>query len=156
MGFRWRLGVGFLLAAAIVPLWLSGRLNGALPPARRVVQKDFRVFDYFRGSQKLKAMLHGGEAEYLLNPIPMQGVDFQSYAESGETNLSAKAVNAFCDRTNRTAYSAGPVEFQISGGRFQLSGCGFQWSQTNTYLVVSNQVRSVLKGDLMRDTLPRP
>lgn len=152
----WTSVATWTVAAGLLGFNQGGQVEGGQAPVRRVVQKDFRVFDYYKGSQKLKAMLNGGEAEYLLNPIPMRTVSFQSYGENGETNLTARTLNAFCDRTNRIAYSDGPVEFQISGGRFRLSGWGFQWSQTNTYLIVSNQVRSVLKGDLMKDTLSRP
>ena len=124
--------------------------------SRPVLQKDFRVFDYYRGSQRMKALLRGGEAEYLLNPIPMRRVTIETYTETGLTNLVAKSDTSWCNRTNRTAYSAGPLEFRLSEGRFRLSGWGYHWSQTNTHLIVSNQVRSVLKGDLLSHPINRP
>ena len=119
----------------------GGWLAAETPLGRSVVQKDFRVFEYYRGSQKLKALLRGGEAEYLLNPIPMRRVTIETYTESGVTNLVAQCDTSFCNRSNRTAYSAGPLEFRLSEGKFRLSGWGFLWSQTNTHLIVSNRVR---------------
>jgi hypothetical protein len=128
----------------------------AVATNRVVVQRDFRIFDYYRGSQRLKTLLHGGEAEYLLHPIPVHRMTIQTYTESGLTNLIATADDCFCDRTNRTANGAGPVQFRLADGRFQLSGVGFLWAQTNNILVVSNQVRSRLRGDLLQPRLPTP
>ncbi len=115
-----------------------------------MVQKDFRIFDYYRGSQRLKTLLHGAEAEYLAHPIPVRLLTIETYEESGATNLIAKARESLCDRTNRTASSAGPLDLRLADGRFSLSGVGFLWTQTNTTLLISNQVRSTLRGDLLR------
>ncbi|MBI3868217.1 MAG: hypothetical protein HY299_06755 [Verrucomicrobia bacterium] len=148
--------LGFARIGVCLVALAAGWLRAEPPAARPVVQKDFRVFDYYRGSQKPKALLRGGEAEYLLNPIPMRRVTIETYTETGLTNLIAKCDTSFCNRSNRTAYSAGPLEFRLSEGRFRLSGWGYFWSQTNTHLIVSNQVRSVLKGELLSHPMDRP
>lgn len=123
---------------------------------RSVVQKDFRIFDYYRGSQRPKALLHGQEAEYLRTPIPIRKVTIETYLETGATNLTARAESCFADRVSRTAYSADPLKFQLGDGRFKLDGIGFHWSQTNSLLIISNQVKSLIRGDLMQMDIPRP
>ena len=130
-------------------------MDAATLTNRVAIQKDFRIFDYFRGSQKLKTLLRGGEAAYLQHPIPIQGVTIETYTESGLTNLIAVARACVADRTNRTASSSGPLDLRLADGRFSLTGVGFLWSQTNTTLVVSNQVRSILRGDLLQNDFPR-
>lgn len=123
---------------------------------RSVVQKDFRIFDYYRGSQRPKALLHGREAEYLRTPIPIRRMTIETYLESGLTNLTATAESCYADRVNRTAYSADPLRFQLGDGRFILEGVGFHWNQTNSVLIISNRVKSVIRGDLMQLDIPRP
>ena len=125
-------------------------------PQRAVVQKDFRIFDYYRGSQRPKAVLHGREAEYLRSPIPIRRMTIETYLESGLTNLTATAETCYADRTNRTAYSADPLRFQLGDGRFVLEGVGFHWNQTNSVLIISNHVKSLIRGDLMQLDIPRP
>ena len=125
-------------------------------PQRAVVQKDFRIFDYYRGSQRPKALLHGSEAEYLRSPIPIRKVTIETYLESGLTNLTATVQTCYADRVNRTAFSADPLRFQLGDGRFVLDGVGFHWNQTNSVLIISNRVRSRIRGDLMQVDIPRP
>lgn len=131
-------------------------VDGATLTNRVVVQKDFRIFDYYRQSQRLKTLLRGDEAAYMQNPIPIQGMTIETYTESGLTNLIAIAETCFADRTNRTASSSGPLDLRLADGSFTLVGVGFLWSQTNTTLVVSNQVRSILRGDLLQTDFPHP
>lgn len=137
-------------------LLLALAAGGAVVTHRGVVQKDFRIYDYYRGSQHLKTLLHGGEAEYLSHPIPIRRMTIETYTESGLTNLIARADQCLCDRTNRTASSDGPLSFRLADGRFSLSGVGFLWTQTNSTLLISNQVRSLLRGDLLQSDIPRP
>lgn len=123
---------------------------------RAVIQKDFRIFDYYKTSPRLKTLLLGAEAEYLSHPIPIRNMTIETYTEVGQTNWIARAKSCFCDRTNRTAYSSGPIDFRLADGRFSLSGTGFLWSQTNTSLIVSNRVRSVLRGDILQNDPTHP
>lgn len=147
-----------LCLGGVVALGFSLGSRAAQSPGvqRAVVQRDFRIFDYYRGSQRPKALLHGQEAEYLKNPIPVRRVTIETYLESGQTNLQATAETCVADRAQRVAYSPDPVRFQVGDGRFSLTGVGFHWNQTNSVLIISNSVKSLIRGDLMQIDISRP
>lgn len=127
----------------------------AAKPGGAPVQRDFRILDYHRGSPRLRTLLHGAEAEYLSQPIPIRGVTIESYTVAGVTSLVARAETCLADRVQRSATSPDPIELVLSGGGYRISGTGFFWSQTNNILIISNQVDSLIRGDLLEQNLPR-
>ena len=134
-------------------MWGTSKAAQLIP--RAAVQKDFKIFDYHPGSQKRKALLQGAEAEYLEHPVPIQKMTLEIYTPEGVTSLVARAPSCWVDRSNRVAFSPGAITLSLSDGQFTLTGVGFSWSVTNSTLIVSNRVESLIRGDLMTQTLPR-
>jgi lipopolysaccharide export system protein LptA len=78
--------------------------------------------------------------------------DLQTFSVQGERTLGVQAPQCIVDRRGgavRTVSSSGPMQAQLAGGKFSISGAGFLWRQTNSDLFISNDVHTVLHPDLL-------
>ena len=106
---------------------------------------------YTNKPTQLKSVLEFGRAQ----PQPngrylITAAKWQTFRENGEGELAAAAPECVYDSGRRLISSSGPLHMEIAEGAFSIEGEGFQYEQTNSFLVVSNQVHTVLHPELLR------
>ncbi len=73
----------------------------------------------------------------------------QTFSVQGERTMGVQAPQCVLDTRRGTLSSSGPMQAQLAEGKFSISGDGFLWRQTNSDLVISNHVRTLLHPDLL-------
>jgi lipopolysaccharide export system protein LptA len=111
--------------------------------------KNFRVPGYYETgpneTAKLKWVVSGQEAQPLSGgQVQIQGLLLEYFSKTGETNIAIVAADGRFDRATQSATSAGPLKVEIYNGQMILEGTGFFWQQTNSALVISNNVRTTI------------
>lgn len=103
-------------------------------------------------TNQMKGCLILGEGEYLPNGTVLgNAMRLEQYTIDGRTNLVARAPECIFNPATRLAWSTGRLDIVAMEGRFNLSGRrGFQANLTNTTLIVSNRVRTVLQQNILR------
>ncbi|MCL5097004.1 MAG: hypothetical protein M1608_05650 [Candidatus Omnitrophica bacterium] len=120
------------------------------------IVKEFKIPDYYPNTQNLKTLLIGAEAKFQINqPIPIKGLLIETYASDGKTNLIIQAADCIYNTENQTASSNGHLQMRTADGRFHLEGDGFLWRQTESKLVVSNRVCTMIYGDFFKSQGPK-
>ncbi len=113
-----------------------------------VVQGGFKSAEYYDPphENQMKSMLEGSGAE----PQPdgrvlVTNAKRQSFLVNGEVELTVEAPQCLYDPTKRTISSSGPMLAKTGDGKFSIEGEGFLAQQTNSILLVSNRVHTVLR-----------
>ncbi|HTL58473.1 MAG TPA: LptA/OstA family protein [Candidatus Limnocylindrales bacterium] len=73
----------------------------------------------------------------------------QTFAESGQGELVVNAPECYAASGGEWAHSAGPLRLETADGKFSLEGEGFLWQQTNSDLMISNRVHTVIHQSLI-------
>ena len=129
---------------------LAGQLS------RRFKARDVKFPEFYENqmtgrsqTNRLKGLLMGAEGQYLSNEVFLvTQMRLEHYQPDGRTNVVAKAPQCLFDNEARVAWSTGRLEvIGINGGLTIEGNEGFQVSMTNSALVVSNRVRTVLRQD---------
>ena len=143
------------LALAVV-FWAGAQVT----PVKRV--RDFRMPEFYEGgaadpNPRLKSLVVGAEAQ----PVDAQGrlialskMQVESYLPDGRTNLVARAPTCLLDALGRTVSSTGRVEATLAQGQLFIEGQGFYLQITNLHLIISNQVRTVIRPELWQRAAP--
>ena len=76
--------------------------------------------------------------------------------EREEPEMRIEAPECFFELGTKSAWSSGRLKVARSDGLFTLEGEGFAWSQKLTRLVISNQVRAVIRRSLFTVTNAPP
>ncbi len=139
------------LRAAAFFLFLAG---GLVPAQEDLVFKNYL---YCPGhfpppyERQMQSLLRGGEAR----PMPGErfrcsaGVELETFLKTGETNLVVQTPECTVDQRNKAVSASGALKVQSAGGRFVIEGTGFLWRQTNSSLVISNDVHTVVQPDML-------
>jgi len=136
-----RLAIGGALAAQLT----------AAPAQRQAfgVLSQFTWPDYYPPPHEtqLRFLLKGGEA------VPQAGglllvrqVTLEKFQETGARELLVSTPACLFNAATREAGSAETLRVQFGEDRLTLEGRGFLWQQTNALLIVSNGVRTTLRG----------
>jgi hypothetical protein len=110
--------------------------------------KDFRVPEYYDPPHEtqMKSLLEGGEAE----PMPggmilLRALKLRTFSETGQPQIVVEAPQCVFNSTEREVSSAGSLQVRTANGQFQLEGEGFLWRQTNSNLIISNRVHTIIR-----------
>ena len=141
------------------PVWLAAgaALLLAVAPGLRAQQNggstdftgsatDFTHTEYYPNQQQVKSILSGAEA--LLRPggrFIIKQLKLETFGTNGQVQAVVTAPECLYDEKNGTASSAGPVQLQNDDGKYRVAGEGFLWRQTNSFLTISNRVRTVIE-----------
>jgi hypothetical protein len=112
--------------------------------------KGFKApLQYFEPPHELqvKTFLEGTEAEPgTNNTILIHNAKLQTYHEDGSWEMTAKAPLCFWDSRQQTVSSAGPLEVKTADEKYAFlhQGVGFIWTQTNSDLIISNNVYTTI------------
>ena len=114
--------------------------------------------EYYEGAgtspgrtNQLKALVTGktavpyGQGLYLVKDMGME-----QFLQDGRTNLIARSPECVVDPNRREIYSDRHVEAEGNGGNFFIEGNGFFCRLTTLYLVISNNVRTVIRRETSR------
>jgi lipopolysaccharide export system protein LptA len=124
-------------------------------PARTqpvVSGRGFRLSEYYDppNETKMKSSVEGAKAE--LGPdgrYLVTEAKWRTFRTNSEVELVAEAPQCLYDRSRRTISSPGPLRVQIADGKFSIEGEGFLYQQTNSALLVSNRVHTILHPELL-------
>lgn len=107
-------------------------------------------------TNRLRGMFFGTNWLHLSNKVfRVAGMRLEHYEMSGPTNLVAQAPECLFDTQARVAWSTGHLDIIGMAGALVLQGRqGFQVQMTNSTLIVSNRVRTVIQ--LERLNIPKP
>src|ERR1017187_8367261 len=140
--------VGLALLALGLAMFLR---SGHAQPVVSVL--GFKVPEYYDPPHEtqMKSMLEGARAQrqpdgrYLITEAK-----WRTFGLTGEGELNAKAPQCFYDQRQRTISSAGPLHVETADGKFFIDGEGFLYRQTNSTLLVSNRVHTILHAELLQ------
>ena len=115
--------------------------------------RGFKVPEYYEPPHEtqMKSMLEGARADrqpdgrYLVTTAK-----WRTFRVSGEGELVAEAPECAYDPRQRTVSSAGPLHVETADGKFSIDGEGFLYRQTNSTLLVSNRVHTILHPELLQ------
>lgn len=118
---------------------------------------NFTTVEYYGPTNPTqpKCILSGAEA----SPQPggllvIRQFRLRMFDPAGKPTMVVTAPECIYDTTAETASSAGPLHLENGDGTFRLDGEGFLWRQTNSFLNISNQVRTVVENGAKIDTKP--
>ncbi len=112
----------------------------------------FKFVEYYPAPNetRMKSMLEGAQAQGQPDGrMLITQAKWQTFRLDGERELAAEAPQCFYDQSRQTISSPGSLQVQIANGRFSIAGEGFLYQQTNSILLVSNRVHTILHPELL-------
>jgi len=141
-------GIAVLLAA--VP---SGRAqqNGVQHAS------NFTTTEYFSPphQQQIKSIMSGAEA--LPQPggqLVIKQLRLETFGLDGKLEVTIMAPECIYDTFKGVANSPGHLQVQTGDGKFRVEGDGFLWRQSDSFLTISNNVRTVVEYRGTMNTKP--
>src|SRR5262249_47196715 len=133
-----------------VALVIFYALSVALTRAQPIEGSNFKVAEIFDApnEKQIKDLIEGVRWRHQGSQTVVYDAKVQRFRTNGAVELIIEAPECFYDEKQKEVNSAGPVQFRTGDGRFNLSGVGFLWLQTNSTLYISNQVRTVVFPEL--------
>lgn len=147
---------GFTLLAAccyfITPSVLAQAKKPASPSAFGSANGEFVAAENDNG--KIRSVIKGvgatleteGAGKARVERIRLKQVRLEQYGDDGRTNMIVEGRNCLFDPKTRAASSPDSFRLTTGGGRLVVEGIGFSWYHTNSHLVVSNRVHTVVSG----------
>jgi lipopolysaccharide export system protein LptA len=83
----------------------------------------------------------------------------ESFQTNGTPEMVVEAAECVLDKTQRVVNfvnSSDAMRAFTVDGKFFIEGVGFLWLHTNSFLIISNQVHTILHGDLIQSQSPKP
>lgn len=114
--------------------------------------QGFKFTEYFGSPHEtqLMSLLECSQAQrrpdgrYLIT-----NAKYQTYRVTGEGEMTVEAPQCVYDPAQRSISSSGPLHLKTADGKFSIEGEGFLWQQTNSTLLVSNRVHTIIHPELM-------
>jgi hypothetical protein len=141
---------GVVLLFAAVP---SGRAQQNGPQHA----SDFTSTEYFEPphQQKIKSILSGAEA--LPQPgglLIIKQLKLETFNLDGKLEITIMAPECIYDTFKGVANSPGHLQVHAGDGKFHVEGEGFLWRQSDQFLTISNNVRTVIENGAKMNTKP--
>ena len=109
--------------------------------------KGFKVPEYFDPPHEtqMKSMLEGTQAERQPDGrFLVAEAKWRTFRVTGEGEITVETPQCLYDPALRTISSPRPLHVQTADGTFSIDGEGFRYQQTNSTLLVSNRVHTIL------------
>lgn len=142
----------FSRLGAISPALLALALSLVPAPAQRLGEmKGFTFAEYYPPEKtQMKSKLEGEKAlRQDDGTVLVSGARLYTFRTNGEPELSITVPQCLHDPRARSISSPGPLQVRSAGGLFSLEGQGFWWGQTNSALIISNAVHTVVQPALL-------
>ena len=104
---------------------------------------------------QIKSILSGAEA--LPQPgglLIIKQLKLEIFNLDGKLELTVIAPECIYDTFKGLANSPGHLQVRTGDGRIHLEGDGFLWRQSDTFLTISNNVRTVIEYGAKMNTKP--
>ena len=111
---------------------------------------DFTTIDYFEPPRQMtiKTRLSGAEAQPLAGGLlVIQQLKVETFDSNGVPGLIVKAPHCIYDTVHGVASSPGHLRLESADGSSHIDGDGFLWRQTNSFLTISNNVKTVIEPE---------
>lgn len=156
---RWWRVAGILAAVVIgipVVLVFTGLLHAQQMTGIEAMDFKIQLEMYPPPNEtQVKTLLEGAKAEPGPNGrILLSAASVKTFETNGTLQLVADAPKCVFDSTGKTVSSDGALKVHTADGKFVLEGQGFVLQQTNSDLVISNNVHTIIWN--MTDRLSKP
>jgi hypothetical protein len=112
-------------------------------------QKRIKYPEYERATGQIKSLLTGDTAVQVEGGMMLiTGMRMETYKYDGGTqkvDLIIEAPECLFSFRTHVASSDGPMTLRRADGDASLSGRGFEWHQRESYLTISNNVKTVTR-----------
>ncbi len=140
---------GFLLAggAGCFPVL---PISGLAQPALTGRATGFNSVEYYAAPnpQQIKTRMSGAEAQPLAGGLlVIRRLQLETFNTNGVLLAVVEAPECVYDTTRGIASSAGPLTVQTGNGKIRLEGVGFLWRQSDSFLTISNHVRTTIESE---------
>jgi hypothetical protein len=118
---------------------------------------NFTSTEYYGppNQQQIKSILSGAEA--LPQPgglLIIKQLKLETFNLDGKLEWVVMAPECVYDTFKGVANSPGHLEVRTGDGKFHVEGEGFLWRQSDSFLTISNNVRTVVEHGAMLNTRP--
>lgn len=110
---------------------------------------DFTSVEYYPApnQQQMKSRLSGAEAQPLAGGLlAIKQLKLEMFRPDGQPEIIVNAPECVYNQLDGTARSSGRLEVQTGDDKIRVEGEGFLWRQNDSFLTISNQVRTVIKN----------
>ena len=112
-------------------------------------QKRIKYPEYDRATGRMKSLLTGETAVQVEGGMMLiTGMRLETYEYNGaarKVDLIIEAPECLFSFRTHVASSDGPMTLRRADGDASLSGRGFEWHQRESYLTISNNVKTVTR-----------
>jgi hypothetical protein len=139
-------GAGLLFAVA---LGVRAQQNGIQHA------NNFTSTEYYEPphQQRIKSILSGAEAlPQLGGLLIIKQLKLETFNLDGKLEWVVNAPECVYDPFKGVANSPGHLEVRTGDGKFRVEGEGFLWRQSNSFLTISNNVRTVIENGALMNT----
>jgi hypothetical protein len=109
---------------------------------------DFTSVEYFASphQQQMKSRLSGAEAQPQAGGLlVIKQLKLETFTMDGKAEFIVEAPECVYDTQKNAANSSGHLQLRTGDGKFHVAGEGFLWRQNDSFLTISNQVRTVIE-----------
>jgi len=141
----------FFVLLALAPGNLHAQTFGTI--------KGFRVAEAYAppNESQFKSLLEAATAKRVADgQWLLTGALVQTFRVNGQRDLVAKTPECFYNEAQHSVNSAGPLQAQLADESFSIEGTGFLWQQTNSSLMISNDVHTVVHPKALGPTNSEP
>ena len=116
--------------------------------------KDFKLPEY-DAQGRLKSQVNGKGVKQLPNgQMLITTLHLETYRDDGKVEMIVEAPECLYDSKLRVASSAGEMKARQAGGKYTITGEGFEWQQTNSVLIISNRAHTIINKELLKPQTP--
>jgi len=137
-----------LVMLATTALFFPGVRGGAQPTAMSHAT-DFTSVEYYAppNQTQMKSRLSGAEAQPQAGGLLIiKQLKLETFGTNGHPQAVVEAPECVYDTLHYTASSAGHLRLQNGDGKIRVEGDGFLWRQDDSFLTISNRVRTVIEN----------
>lgn len=137
---------GLILSVSVV-LFFCGT-PGWTQPSGVKHASDFTSVEYFASphQQQIKSRLSGAEAQPQAGGLlVIKQLKLETFDLDGKAEFIVEAPECVYDTQKDAANSSGYLKLRTGDGKFRVEGEGFLWRQNDSFLTISNQVRTVIE-----------
>ena len=114
--------------------------------------QGFKSSEYYDPPHEtqMKSMLEGAQAQLQSEGrLLVTRAQYRTFRVNGEGELAVEAPECLYDKDQGSISSPGPLQVQTADGKFSIEGEGFLYQQTNSILLVSNRVHTIIYPKLV-------
>jgi hypothetical protein len=144
---NWQRALFCIGAPLAMVLFCVARLHAQQIPAGADAT-DFSSVEYFDPphQQQVRSEISGAEAEPIEGGLlRIKQVKLERFEVDGKPQFIVNAPECVYNPMNGEAHSPGEVQMRTGDGELRIDGQGFLWRQSDSYLIISNHVQTIVE-----------